>query len=133
MNLFTYGTLMFPEIWRRVVGRDFATLSATLVGYAVYRVRNGVYPVLVAADAGSQVRGLVYQDVDAGSLARLDEYESELYDRAAVIAFAGEQRIECETYLLPEARRSYASEERWDADRFKSEALADYLRRLTET
>jgi gamma-glutamylcyclotransferase (GGCT)/AIG2-like uncharacterized protein YtfP len=132
MNLFAYGTLMFPEIWRRVVGRDFATLPATLAGYAVYHVANGVYPVMVAADADSPVSGLIYVDVDVASMALLDEYESDLYDRVAVIASADDRRIECQAYVLPASRRSYASNEPWNAERFKSEALAEYLRRLTE-
>lgn len=133
MNLFTYGTLMFPEIWRRVVGRDLATLPATLSGYAVYRVVNGGYPVMVAANADAQVRGLIYLDVDAASMALLDEYESDLYNRIAVVATAAEgRRIKCETYVLPESRRSFASNEPWNAERFKSEALAEYLRRLAD-
>jgi gamma-glutamylcyclotransferase (GGCT)/AIG2-like uncharacterized protein YtfP len=133
MNLFTYGTLMFPEIWRRVVGREFPTLSATLAGYAVYCVANGVYPVMVVADPDEQVHGLIYLDVDAASMALLDEYESDLYERVLVTACTEDRRIECETYVLPEARRSFASDEPWNAERFKSEGLSDYLRRLTDT
>jgi gamma-glutamylcyclotransferase (GGCT)/AIG2-like uncharacterized protein YtfP len=132
MNLFTYGTLMFPEIWRRVVGCDFFAAPATLAGYAVYRVTNGVYPVMVAADPEAQVRGLIYFDVDAASVVLLDEYESDLYERVPVVMTVENRRIECEAYVLPESRRSYASDEPWNAERFKREALADYLRRLTE-
>jgi gamma-glutamylcyclotransferase (GGCT)/AIG2-like uncharacterized protein YtfP len=132
MNLFTYGTLMFPEIWERVVGRGFATLPATLSGYAVFRVAHGVYPVMVAAGADARVRGLIYRDVDAAAMSLLDEYESDLYDRVAVSAAADDGLVKCEAYVLPADRRSYASDQPWEADKFRRESLAVYLRRLAE-
>jgi gamma-glutamylcyclotransferase (GGCT)/AIG2-like uncharacterized protein YtfP len=131
MNLFTYGTLMFPEIWRRVVGRPFVTVPAMLAGYAVYRVAGGVYPVMVQAEPHVLVRGVIYFDVDDAALALLDEYESDLYDRVPVAATADDGRlIECQTYVLPPSRRSFASNVPWDAAWFKREALEQYVARL---
>ena len=131
MNLFTYGTLMFPEIWRRVVGREFVTLPAELVGYAVYRVRSDVYPVMVSADPDSRVRGVIYLDVDDATTALLDEYESDLYDRVPVAATDDDGRlIECQTYVLPPSRRSFASNVPWDILWFEREALDQYVARL---
>jgi gamma-glutamylcyclotransferase (GGCT)/AIG2-like uncharacterized protein YtfP len=131
MNLFAYGTLMYPEMWRRVVGREFPAEPAELAGYAVYRVADGVYPVLVAAQADARVRGLVFRDLDAAAFQRLDEYESDLYDRTAVSAVAADGRlIRCQAYVLPAARRAWASDEPWDAERFRRFELEAYLRRL---
>jgi gamma-glutamylcyclotransferase (GGCT)/AIG2-like uncharacterized protein YtfP len=133
MHLFAYGTLMFPEIWRRLIGREVATVTATLAGYAVYRVSNGSYPVMVSADSGAEVHGVIYFNVDQPAIAILDEYESSMYDRVAVTAMAGDGRsVECQAYVLPEARRAYASNEPWDADRYARESLAGDLRSLEE-
>ena len=133
MNLFTYGTLMFPEIWRQVVGRQFATATAVLAGYAAYRVRNGVYPVMVSAEPESRTSGLIYFDVDVASLALLDEYESDLYARVPIVATADDGRpIECQAYVLPAPRQGFASDELWDAARFEQEVLRDYLKKLSD-
>ena len=50
MRLFAYGTLMFPEIWHRVVGRDYPSAPGALRGYAIRRVIDDLYPVVFACD-----------------------------------------------------------------------------------
>jgi gamma-glutamylcyclotransferase (GGCT)/AIG2-like uncharacterized protein YtfP len=52
MHLFTYGTLMFPEVWQAVVGRQFETTPAQLPGYQIFRVRDAVYPGIIALYPG---------------------------------------------------------------------------------
>jgi gamma-glutamylcyclotransferase (GGCT)/AIG2-like uncharacterized protein YtfP len=131
MNLFAYGTLMFPAIWLRIVGREFLAQPASVAGFAVYRVAGGVYPVMIAAEPSSRVEGLVFRDVDAVMLRRLDEYESDLYERTEVQAvLAGGQEIACVAYVLPEHNRSHASDEVWSAEAFARDHLAGYLVRL---
>jgi gamma-glutamylcyclotransferase (GGCT)/AIG2-like uncharacterized protein YtfP len=116
MHLFTYGTLMFPEVWQAVVGRQFETTPAQLPGYQIFRVRDAVYPGIIALypgiiavnpspsgrgqvrdfsdsrpstlDSGlSPVPGLVYLDVDPESFARLDAFEGHEYIRRSVTVF----------------------------------------------
>ncbi len=123
VHVFTYGTLIFPEIWRAVVGREFASAPAAATGFAVHRVRDGVYPVMIRAEAASRVAGLVYFDVDDAALAALDTYESELYDRMTVTLDAG-GTVACQAYVLPPERDDFASGERWVAGRFEREELA---------
>ncbi len=131
MNLFAYGTLMFPAVWRRVVGREFAAQPASVSGYAVFRVADGVYPVMVAAAPDDRVSGLVYRGIDDATLRLLDEYESDLYDRVEVQAlFAGGELIACEAYVLPERNHAHASNGPWSAETFAREHLAGYLVRL---
>lgn len=131
MHLFAYGTLMFPEIWNGVVERRFATREATLPGFAVYRVVDGVYPVMVEAEAGARVEGVVYLDVDDRSLAKLDDYESELYERRQVEVVAeGGDTLACQAYVLPGTRRQFASDHPWDREWFRREAMAEYLRAM---
>ena len=59
MHLFTYGSLMFAEVWQRVVGRSFATVPATLKGYDIFRVRGANFPGVVQASPTSEVCGIV--------------------------------------------------------------------------
>jgi gamma-glutamylcyclotransferase (GGCT)/AIG2-like uncharacterized protein YtfP len=131
MNLFAYGTLMFSEVWERVAGRPATSHSATLAGYAVYTARGDVYPVMVRTSANDIVQGIAYVDLDTTTIARLDEYESELYDRIAVEATLADGRsLCCEAYVLPGDRRQSASTASWDRARFERDELARYLARL---
>lgn len=131
VNLFAYGTLTFPAIWRRVVGREWTSEPASVAGYAVFRVADGVYPVMVEAGADDVVRGLVFRNVDAATLQVLDEYESDLYDRIEVRAqIADGEFIGCHAYVLPERNYAHASGEPWSAEAFERDHLTGYLVRL---
>lgn len=113
------------------MGRQFATLDATLHGFAVYRVADGLYPVMVEAEASDLVDGVVYLNLDEKSLAKLDEYESGLYERWEVEALARDgERLACQAYVLPATRRESASDEAWDREWFQREALGEYLRTM---
>jgi gamma-glutamylcyclotransferase (GGCT)/AIG2-like uncharacterized protein YtfP len=131
MNLFAYGTLMIPEIWNRVVGVPAASQPAMLAGYAVFTVHGDVYPVMVPAGASDLVHGVAYFDLDDATLARLDQYESDLYDRETVeVALAAGATLRCEAYVLPSDRRHAASSALWDRAEFERESLARYLGRM---
>lgn len=129
MNLFTYGTLMFPEVWRRVVPREFASQAATVAGYRVRRAAGELFPVMLPADADDRVPGVTYFGVDAEAIALLDAYESTLYDRLAVEAVLDDGRtVMCQAYVLPTERAQFASDEPWTAAWFREQALDAYLR-----
>ena len=128
MNLFAYGTLMFPEVWERVVGRSFRTEAAVLADYAAWQVRGGLFPVLVAA-AGDVTHGLVYFNLDPTAFIRLDDHESDFYERRPVeVALASGELVACQAYILPSRNSALASTARWDAETFRRESLAQYLR-----
>mgnify|MGYP002624693902 FL=1 len=129
-TLFAYGTLMFPEIWRRIADRDFDSVPATLSGFAVFRIRRDLYPVMVP-DSTRVVTGLVYRDLDAAMIGRLDSYESDMYDRVAVEAqLTSGERLACEAYVLAERFRQLRSDQPWTAEWFRREAMAEYLKRF---
>jgi gamma-glutamylcyclotransferase (GGCT)/AIG2-like uncharacterized protein YtfP len=119
MHVFTYGTLMFPEIWRAVVGREFESLEGSAHGYAIFRVRDAVFPGIAAAAEGSLVSGVVYLDVDLPSLQRLDAFEDAFYERRAIPVDCDDgRRLEAEAYVVPEANRHVLTEEPWDRECF---------------
>ena len=106
MHVFTYGTLMFPEVWQAVVGRQFQTVEGTAKGFAIYRVMDAVFPGIVAGDERDMVRGVVYLDVDHASLTRLDLFEDDFYERQALwVDFADGQRRAAEAYVVPPQNR----------------------------
>jgi gamma-glutamylcyclotransferase (GGCT)/AIG2-like uncharacterized protein YtfP len=129
MNLFIYGTLIVPEIWRRVVGRDCRRQSALVRGMRVVRATGELYPVMVATeDEHSAASGYVVFDVTAKDIAALDDYESAIYDRIAVQAeLDSGELVDAQTYLLPRRSIARASEEPWTLDWFEREGLSRYL------
>ena len=132
MHVFTYGTLMFPEVWQTVVGRPYRSIQGTASGYAVFRVRDAVFPGIIAARANDSVRGVVYLDVDAQSLGRLDRFEDDFYRRAKITIDCddGEHRP-AEAYVVPFENLSVLTSEIWNAETFvTSGGLAEFINRF---
>jgi gamma-glutamylcyclotransferase (GGCT)/AIG2-like uncharacterized protein YtfP len=119
MHVFTYGTLMFPEVWQAVVGRSFTTIRGVVRGFAIYRVCDAVYPGIIASDATCVVEGLVYLDVDAASIAKLDAFESDFYERRTIaVACADGCELPADCYVVPHAARHALTAEPWSAAEF---------------
>jgi gamma-glutamylcyclotransferase (GGCT)/AIG2-like uncharacterized protein YtfP len=132
MHLFAYGTLIAPEIWRLVAGRDDAGAAALVRGYLIRRVRDDSYPVMLRSPVeGEIVRGVVYFNVAASIWLRLDEYESPIYERIDVAAeLVGGDAVKCQAYVVPDSRAELASDDGWDFDAFSRNDLNDYLSRF---
>jgi nudix-type nucleoside diphosphatase (YffH/AdpP family) len=75
MDLFIYGTLRSAALMQAVAGGVLpASIPATLDGYRVGSVANDVVPFIEVA-AGYQAAGLLFIDLSADQMARLDVYE----------------------------------------------------------
>lgn len=100
MHIFTYGSLMFSEIWQRVVSGDYRSAPALAHGYARYAVLGATYPGMIARP-GAAVEGVLYVDVSAQDVAALDLFEGGEYRREQieVVMQSGEKLIAC-TYLF---------------------------------
>lgn len=132
-SVFAYGTLLVPEIWSAVVGREFPSEPATLAGFHIRRVRDASFPGIVATGRPRDlVAGRVFRDVDAPSLARLDAYETDLYERIGVTVTTGSGvPRRADVYVIARDARSRLSDETWTLDGFLAGAVADYLRELS--
>ncbi len=132
MHVFTYGTLMFPEVWRAVVGREFFAVEGAAAGFAIYRVQDAVFPGIIAATDVDAVRGVVYLDVDEASLARLDVFEDDFYERQALwIACDDGQQRQANAYVVPVHNQAVLTDEPWDRDQFvASGGLDHFIRRF---
>ena len=97
--LFVYGTLMDEERLEKLTGRRFRRRRATLAGFARVLAAHG-YPTIVP-QAGSQVEGILVENVDAASMAALDadEDEGRLYARRPAEVLVDGERVACEVYV----------------------------------
>lgn len=128
MNLFTYGSLMFPAVWNRVAGEAFASAPAVLEGFEARKVRGQSYPVLVGAPGG-RTRGVVYFDLTPEAVARLDRFEGDFYRRVPVtlkLERGGE--IPAEVYAAAREDHPDVSPELWSAEEFERTHLESFLR-----
>jgi len=128
MHLFTYGTLVFPEVWKRIAVRKFEGERATLRGFSIYRVKDAVFPGIVRSCVEDYVTGMLYRDLDGETLFELDAYESDFYLRETVqVTLEDGEEVECQAYLVPDSRRELLTDEPWDAQWFAEHKLEKYL------
>ncbi|MDY0357237.1 MAG: gamma-glutamylcyclotransferase family protein [Sedimentisphaerales bacterium] len=129
MHLFTYGSLMFESVWRRLVRGTYASRPARLHGFARRKVRDDVYPVIFRTHDAEWVDGLVYLDLGAEDLKRLDFFEGEFYDRQSQTVVAGRETITADAYVLRDEYLHMTDHAPWDPQWFGREGLAAFLGR----
>ncbi|MDH0865420.1 gamma-glutamylcyclotransferase [Mitsuaria sp. GD03876] len=132
-HVFTYGTLMWPDIMARVCGEGgspFAPpLAATLADHARHPVRGHDYPAMIPS-AGHQVVGRLYLDVPEAAWARLDRFEGADYERHEVlVTLADGSWRRAWTYLFRPAPAERLDAGDWDEARFEREGKARFVAR----
>jgi gamma-glutamylcyclotransferase (GGCT)/AIG2-like uncharacterized protein YtfP len=121
--LFTYGSLMFPEVWEKVVAGRYAYSPAVVHDHARYAVRNATYPGMVAQPE-ARVEGVAYFDVSEPDIAALDAFEGDTYRRIHVPAtLPSGEKVEVETYLF--LHRAALSEQAWEPAAFQTQRFLD--------
>jgi gamma-glutamylcyclotransferase (GGCT)/AIG2-like uncharacterized protein YtfP len=125
MNVFTYGSLMFPPVWQRVVRGTYRSAEATIHGFRRVRVFGKEHPALIIAQGAKPLRGQLYFDVDNADLARLDYFETSNYERVTVAAVVDDVALHAQCYLALNLRE--LSDEDWNAAEFKQHGLPVFL------
>jgi gamma-glutamylcyclotransferase (GGCT)/AIG2-like uncharacterized protein YtfP len=115
-NIFTYGSLMFPEVWNRVVVGRYRSAPAGVTGHARFAITGESYPGMVPA-AGETVRGVVYFDVTPQDIAALDVFEGSDYRRDTLYAkLDSGETVTADSYIYLRATR--LADGRWDPEAF---------------
>lgn len=121
--LFVYGTLQESSIIQAVTGKVFQANTALLRGYRRNRVKDAQYPAIVP-DSKSLVQGQFLFDVDDVSLACLDSFEGEYYQRLPVtVELLSGEAFAASAYVLAPAWTHLLSEEPWDLAYFRTHDL----------
>ena len=121
-NIFTYGSLMFADVWQRVVCGKYRFAPAQLSGHVRLAVADETYPGMIAS-AGNQVHGVVYFDVAPDDLERLDEFEGSEYRRVTLDARVGDAVVPVDTYLFTAVPRLL--EQEWRPEEFQQQRFFD--------
>lgn len=123
MNLFAYGTLMWPEVLEAVIGRRPEGVKAVLGGYLRLRISGACYPAIVPSEGG-RVEGVVYRSLNAAEYERLDRFEGEEYERTTVMAGG----IAAQAYVLSPSWLHLAEPVPWNPEDLHPEQLAAFRR-----
>lgn len=124
-HIFVYGSLMFDQVWSRVVQGSYSSVRATLTDHRRYVVQDETYPAVMPLP-GSMVYGLLYMNVDQQDILRLDAFEGSQYlrDQAYVTDDQGKVwRAGFYRWLLP----GKLINRDWDPEYFKAEDLLKFM------
>lgn len=111
--LFVYGTLMVPEVVRRLLGHELEMRSAKLPGYQRFRVADAVYPGIIEGREEDSVSGQLLSGMSTKGWDTLDIYEGDEYTRRAVeVIDASGAKMIAQAYVFKDAR--FLTDEPWD-------------------
>ena len=127
MNLFTYGSLMYSNVWESIVTGHYRSGSAQLRGYTRRCVVGEDYPVIIPASDCDLVTGTLYFDLNNADIALLDQFEGEPYIRTGLEVDLGSQTAAAEVYLLNPSNSQIVSEEAWDQVAFEQQGLNRFI------
>jgi ABC-type amino acid transport substrate-binding protein/gamma-glutamylcyclotransferase (GGCT)/AIG2-like uncharacterized protein YtfP len=125
-NLFVYGSLMFDEVWHRLVTLPFERKPARLSGYRRLKIKDQDYPAVVRG-VGT-VRGTVCLGLDEETMRRLDAFEAGCYRRVSgvVIDKTGTE-ILADFFAIKESHLHLVEDEPWDEGEFARDGLARFV------
>ncbi len=124
-HIFTYGSLMFPVVWERVVVGRYRDSQATIHGFQRLRIRSELYPALIVKQSGDAITGRVYFDVSANDVARLDHFETSDYARVTLAVTVAGKALAADAYmtLTPEALEP----SEWNPENFERDGIESFL------
>lgn len=126
-HVFTYGTLIFPDIMEAVTGHQFEACAGTLHGYSRYALRHVDYPGIVPSSQGS-TEGVLYFHVNDAALHRLDAFEDQFYARERLRIETNEGEHSALVYTLtPSAAQRLLTTEPWCPQTFAKHHRQEYV------
>ena len=128
MHVFTYGSLMFPAVWRRIVSGEYESSQAWLSWFERRAIRGESYPCLIRSKSSPPLQGILYYDVNGVDLVRLDEFEGEQYQRLLVPCDLPDgEKIDAFVYVWSDENTSQLGGD-WDLSWFQEQGVALFLK-----
>jgi len=123
MPLFTYGTLLFPEVLRALIGRAPQSRIASAEGWRVAALKNRTYPGLVAAP-GEIAHGRLLTGLSADEWRLLDNFEDRRYELRQMTLLGGQSSL---AYVWVDDAETCSNT--WDVQSFALNHLPAYVER----
>lgn len=126
MHLFTYGSLMFPQVWTIVVRGDYKKQPARLHGHQRRSIKGETYPAAIAAGLDNFIDGQLYLNISPEDKQRLDQFEGDDYEKIeAPVTLADNNIVMAAVYLYRHHERLAA--QAWDVEWFEREGIKLFL------
>ena len=131
-HIFVYGSLLFPEITKKLTEKSFKTLPATLQGYKMYCVKGCDYPAIFQ-QKDAVTNGLLLKNVDDLSLDIISFYEGDEYEKRQVSVNSDGKSATALTFVWVN-KNDLLDDEDWDLQHFEKTSLEYYLNEvITQT
>ncbi len=124
MNVFVYGSLLFPEIADGLCGQKLKSEDASLSGYARFALKGADYPAIIKKD-NSKVKGKVLRNLDENAIYLLTFYEGDEYGMAPVKVETDSGIVNAVAFVWM-AGNEYLEDFDWSEEKFESESLEFY-------
>jgi gamma-glutamylcyclotransferase (GGCT)/AIG2-like uncharacterized protein YtfP len=125
-NIFVYGSLMFEEVWQRLIQNQYNKIDAQLSGFIRLKVKGEQYPGIMPS-SDKQVTGKLYLDVCSSDIEQLDIFEGEFYQRSQVIVKSDDVAYPADTYIFKHKYQTLLSGKEWDTELFREKGLQKFL------
>eukprot|EP00887_Chlorella_sp_A99_P001493 scaffold8.g1493.t1 len=127
-NAFVYGTLMYGEVLKALIGREPRSAPATISGYQRFRIKQQVFPGTVRGTPDSQVRGLVLFDLRPDEMDMFDDFEGEEYFKEAVQPQLEDgSSVDAIVYVWQDSLRPLLYPPDWSPEEFRTQHLGAYV------
>ena len=126
-HIFTYGSLMFEQVWNEVVRGDYQSFPGTVSGFIRRSIQHEHYPAMLPGPVNATVMGVLYLDIDSEDLTRLDQFEGSIYDRRDVQVMTDNNIYAAQAYVIKDSYQNLVSDREWDPEKFQDEGIHQFL------
>jgi gamma-glutamylcyclotransferase (GGCT)/AIG2-like uncharacterized protein YtfP len=132
-SFFVYGTLMYPEVLRLLLGKTFSSVPAFCEGYKRYRIFDAeknprLYPAIFPCE-GSRAEGIVLFDVDENSVRIMEKYEDKEYEKTELTVQTKKGHLYVQTFVFQKKYKDMLIGE-WDEEHFREHQLDGFLQTI---
>lgn len=125
-NVFTYGSLMYPEVFRPVTLASLRCLRARLDCWSRHAIRGRTYPAAVP-ETGASIEGVLWLELDEDAMRRLDRFEGDEYERRQVlVTLPGGEQVDAQIYRWLDSASLLPHD--WSSNEFERHHLSDFYR-----
>ena len=132
MELFVYGTLLFPEIRNKLLNKDVLFKTAYLKDFVAlviqYDHKNSEYPVL-QKKPGTTIKGVLLYELNDEDMSILEYYEGDEYTlkQVDILIENSYKEVLC---FMPDEKKIRRLGQEWDYLFFKEQYLEEYLNNI---
>lgn len=126
-DVFTYGSLMYDDVWQRVVSGRYEKKRAALYGYVRKSIDGEVYPALIKGEGITE--GEIYLSVSSEDILKLDCFEGEMYERVlGQVISDGGVTFSCFFYVFRKEYSDLLRDAEWRCEDFERNGIRSMLR-----